>query len=605
MASVGCPGCGATCEVPPELLGRTGRCNTCGQRIRLATPMAELVDPQPELPQLDDLGELEPVGDLLAPDTSKTAARRPLAPVTAPPVEAPKRAKRAVAPRPSGLPKWLVAVVALIGLLGGSASGALMVKYLLPAEAPKPEVARPDDAPAPAPGPTPARPEPKPPEPTPPPPTPEPEPKPQPPDPKPAPVLAGPRAEIKLTGPVAAVHASGERFVVFQTVAGPLAVYDLTIGRPFFTVNGANPDDLVAVSRSKLYLGRAKDSQIAKFDLATGKADGQATFGGAAASLRHLAIGSASDGPLLIAMRVNESAYSIRLLDTENFALINYPIDDPSAPRLQTFPLNETSVPRFVAVSGDGRAVMLGNRYYTRADNRFVGGLLANTGSAQHLPTADARGFVGTRLYDDAGIPIEAGLPPGVSRRYLPASGGPFVVSAEYRVNDPGAVKLQLHMGADPNPLGPLPGGDEVAAWARADAGWVSKLHQRVAFVSDPPRLILCGPNSDTASAYPINLSTLLAQAGHDVCFTSTAAAEAYVGEAYSYRATTVSARGPVAFALEAGPPGMTVARDGVLSWPNPTAERLSHKVTLTATAGGKSVTQTFRLLVVQRPKGK
>lgn len=598
-ASVRCPGCGATCEVPAELLGRTGRCNTCGQRIRLATPTAELLDPSPDLPQLDDLGELEPVGDLLTAEPAKSATKRPLAPVVVPPAdEAPPHAKRVRSAPPRGTPKWLFAAVALVGLLGGSASGALAVRYLLPPNEPKPEVARPVDPPTPAPTPAPNPPEPKP-------PTPEPEPKPKPPEPKPAPALAGPKVEIKLPGPAAAVHASSERFVVFQTVAGPLAVYDAQLGRPFFTVNGANPDDLVAVSRSKLYLGRAKDSQIAKFDLATGKGDGQATFGGAAASLRHLAIGTAADGPLLVVMRVNESAYSIRLLDTENFALINYPIDDPSAPRLQTFPLNETSTPRFVAMSGDGRAVMLGNRYYTRADNRFTGGLLANTGSAQHLPTADARGFVGTRLYDDAGIPIEAALPPGVLRRYLPAAGGPFVVSAEYKVNDPGTVKLQLHLGADPNPLGPLPGGDEVAAWARGDAGWVSKLNQRVAFVSDPPRLILCGPNSDTASAYPINLSALLAQAGHDVCFTSTPPAEAYVGEAYSYRATAVSALGPVTFALEAGPPGLTVTRDGALSWPNPTAERLSHKVALTATAGGKSVTQAFRLLVVQRPKAK
>jgi hypothetical protein len=595
------------------LLGRTGRCNTCGRRIRLATPTAELIDPPPELPPLDDLGELEPVGDLLADVPAIPAATaQPLKPVEVTADEPDVRPKRTrVAAPPRGPSKAVFAAVALVGLLGGSAGGALGVKYLFPPQPLPPEETAKADPPPPVPQPTPAPtlaptpPAPEPPQPkanpaalAPKPPEPRPEPKPAAP--------AGPKVPIKLPGAVASVTAgAGGRYLVFQTVGGAVVVYDAVLGQPFFTLDGGAPEDLVAASRTTLYLGRARDSQIAKFELATGKADGQGTFEGGVAQLRHMAIGSASDGPLLVVLRAANGAHSTRLLDGDNFAILGYPIDDAADPQIRAFPLTTTTAPRWAGASADGRAVTLGNRFYARAADRYTGGLLPNTGTAQHLPTADAGAFVGTRLYDDGGIPIAADLPPGVLRRYLPAAAGPFVVSVEYRPADPASIKVWLHMGADPRPLAPLPGGEELAALAKDDAGWVSKLQQRVVFAPDPPRLVICPPGAE-AAVYPINLAPLLAQAGHDVAFTSTPPAEAQVGKAYRHRVTTVAARGPVRLALEVGPPGMTLTRDGVLTWPEPTADRKEYKVVVTATpADGRPATQAFKLLIARKPAEK
>src|SRR5687767_1378533 len=52
--SVKCPSCHASSAVPPEALGRTGRCNKCGARIRLATPVAERLDAPPPAAPADD-----------------------------------------------------------------------------------------------------------------------------------------------------------------------------------------------------------------------------------------------------------------------------------------------------------------------------------------------------------------------------------------------------------------------------------------------------------------------------------------------------------------------------------------------------------------------
>jgi len=40
----------------------------------------------------------------------------------------------------------------------------------------------------------------------------------------------------------------------------------------------------------------------------------------------------------------------------------------------------------------------------------------------------------------------------------------------------------------------------------------------------------------------------------------------------------------------------MTVTRDGVLTWPRPSGNRLSYEVMLVASAGGKKAIQSFRV---------
>ena len=117
----------------------------------------------------------------------------------------------------------------------------------------------------------------------------------------------------------------------------------------------------------------------------------------------------------------------------------------------------------------------------------------------------------------------------------------------------------------------------------------------------DPGQLIFCPPGAAAAQVYPIDLPGMLRAAGHDVVFTSTPPADAHPARAYSYRATAASAVGPVTFALQTGPPGMAVTRDGVLTWPRPSGDRPSHEVVLVASAGGKKATQPFRVLLPRK----
>jgi hypothetical protein len=435
-------------------------------------------------------------------------------------------------------------------------------------------------------------PEPKPPEPKP----PEPKPKPQ-----PAPVVAGPKVTLPFPAAVTSLTAGGGgRFIVFQTATGEVIVYDAHAARSIWTVRGGKPDDLIAVGRSKMFLGRAKDVQIARFDLMTGASEGSAKLEGVAASLLYMGIGSASDGPLVLVERTAANTCRIRLVDPETFATLSYPIDDPTAPTYRLFPLGLTGPPLWTSTGADGHVLMLGHRFYVRAEDKYRGGLLSSTGNVQHLPTTDGQGFVGTRMYSADGTRLPpAVLPPGTARRYLPAAGGPFVVSAEYTIDDPSKVKLFLHLGVDPKPLGELPGGAEVGAWAGTEAVWADKLHQRLIFAPDPGVLIFSQPGAASADVFPIDMRAFLSAAGRTVTFTSTPSVSARPGSAYTYRATALAGAGPVVFALEAGPPGMTMTRDGVLNWPRPGGDQLSVEVSVSATdpRGNKAV-QTFRLFL-------
>lgn len=596
--SVRCPGCEIACAVPPELLGRTGRCNQCGRRIRLAAPTAELLG-EAETPTAAYLPTVEESDEPVSLDT---------APAPAP--DDPPRPARPAAPKPGarrGPSVAVLAVLALVGLAGGSATGALLVKYLVPAERPAPEpIAATTDPPAPLP-PNPLPPEPKPPEPKPQPPEPKPPepkpPEPKPPEPKPpepAPAAAGPKRLVKLPAPAVAMTAgAGGRFLVFQA-AGQAIVYDAQLDRTAWTIR-ANPDDLVAATRTKLFFGRVKDAHLARFDLTTGAREAFATKG-AAATLRFLAAGPASDGPLVVVARTAADAYHVRLLDPNTLAELSAPIDGDAA-GARGFPFVEPVGPLSASVSADGRVVVLGNRYFARADDRYKAAVLPVPASAQHLPAPDGRAFVGTKLFAADGEPLPgAELPPGTLRRYVPAAAGTFVVSAEYKVLDPSVVKLALHLGTDPKPLGPLPGGEEVAAWAKAERAWVGKLHQHLVFVPEPPLLVFCPPGAESAQVFPIDLPALLAAGGQNLAFTSTPAAEFEPGRPYAYRATAAAVVGPVAFALEAGPPGLTVARGGALSWPQPPEGRAGHEVRIAATdARGNKVVQTFRLVPARR----
>ena len=535
--------CQVVCVVPPELLGRTGRCNKCSRRIRLTSPVAELLDEPMELPPVeaelafDTLpAELEPIADLPALESASPAARKPapeneddwpdspvlldgdegtpapaIRPAPSPPRAKPKPKRTKSDPVRRGPSKALLAVMAVVGLLGGGTGGALLLQYLTKPEPRNSEpevVANEPAAPTPQPNPNPAPPVPTPPtpEPTPPvtPPKPNPNPNPNPnPPPLPPPVVPEAKNTLKLPGAAITMTAGGGgRYVVFQMAdTGQLATFDAKANRIVWTLNGAKPDDLIAVSRQTLYIGKPKDARIERFDLATAVADKSVTMNDVGTTLKYLAIGSSSDGPL-VAVTQTGAQYFVRLYDPVTFAQLGVPVEDPTLPNVHSFPfMSPVLMPR-AAVSADGRAMTMGSRYFVRTDDKYKGKQVNGAGII--FPAPDGQAFIGSSFYSTDGVPAPP-RPGGFLHRYVPAANGSFVVSAEYKTADLGGMRLFLHYGNDPNPIGPLPGGELVGAWAKTDPGWTTKLHQRLILPARSGAVDLLATSADIAHTIPVD----------------------------------------------------------------------------------------------------
>jgi hypothetical protein len=406
---------------------------------------------------------------------------------------------------------------------------------------------------------------------------------------------------LKLPGPVATLTpGGGGRYVAFQIAqTGAIVLHDAKTGVNVWTLNGANPDDLIAVSRQKLYIGKLKDSRVDVINLANGGREGSANLNGAEASLKHLAIGSASDGPLLMITQGGANNYRVRLLDATTFAALSVPIDSPTLDVVRSFPFTATTIPPRVAMSADGRALTMDAQYLVRTDERYRGGKL--TGAGIVSPAPDGQAFFGTLLFNADGLRLALPVRPagGGVHRYFPTASGQFMYSVEYKNTDLANVKLFLHVGTDPNPLGPLPGGEEVGVWAKRDPTWSTKLHQRLVFLPDPGLVLFAPPGSDTVSVFPVDVGAMLRAEKRDLVFTSVAPSEVRAGRPYDYTATVTGTVGPVTFSLEAGPPGMQITKGGYLSWAAADPARPAYEVRIAARdADGRRAVQTFRLVV-------
>jgi hypothetical protein len=389
--------------------------------------------------------------------------------------------------------------------------------------------------------------------------------------------------------------AGGGRYLVYQLTNGELVIHDLKAGKVLGTLRGHAPDAIIAASRDRLFVGRREGGQVESYNLRGVKGAALVRGRGGAVELTHLAVGSASDGPLVMVVR-DATQTQIRLLDIDAFAELRLPVDDPALKPGATFPVSANLPPDRVAVSADGRTIMLSNRWLVLDGDRYKGGVMSTTG--WFAPTPDGLSFLGAGLYGASGQKLaEPALPAGRERRYFPAPGGPFVVSAEYSRSTPPTVKLFLHLGANPQPLGELPGSEAITEWAAADPQWVSQLAQRLVFVPDPGAIVFVPPDSDRARVFPVDLVAML-PAGRDVLFTSLPPAFLRFGRPYHYQLSAVARQGPVRFRLEDYPSAMMLNKDGLITWASPGGAR-PYDIRVSATDGaGHKVVQQFRLVL-------
>jgi hypothetical protein len=411
----------------------------------------------------------------------------------------------------------------------------------------------------------------------------------------PEPVGPRPLQPLNLDGPISDLYVGGGgRYLVFQQSAPrQFVVYDVAAAKVLSTVPAADQNGRVAVGREKMFVGRSSDGRIIRYDLRTGA---QELIGGPKPPerLNHIAIGSDSDGPLVTGSYSADNRYQARLYDTATLAPIEVPIDDPTrkdGPR--GFPFTNGTGAAHIAVSGDGRAISLSDRLYTRTATGYSAAPINPSSGLRPSPNGTA--LLGNSLWDENGQVIRF----DDIRTFwlLPAANGPFFVCVDYGRQP---VRLTLHADRETKPLGELPVPDDLTDLFQRNAVFPSELHRRLAFLPEPGLVVFVAPGSRKVQFLPVDLPALLAKAGRDVMFTSVPPAAVPKDRPYTYTATGITRDGArPKFELEAGPPGMTVTADGKLAWsPDAAFREPTADVRLIARAGDKQTVQQFRLFL-------
>lgn len=610
-----CPGCPTVFSIPEAVVGKIGHCRQCGCRFQLTPPLGVAVglsvEDEPE--SGDDEGPDAPVvidekatpGTRTQPlslddDEPPAPQKAPTRPARPNSLANPAPGSDRVRPPTSTRNPTLLIVLAL-GLFlllaaGTVAGGVFLVRSLVEqADATRPgeedaTAERPAENPAPPtppstvgasvqPGDTPGVANSR-------------------------PVERERERVLRLPGPVSmVVPGGGGRYLVLVVPSTQKAIlYDAVLGKAVREIQGVDETNLVAAGRQKLFIGRTADARLTLWDLRTARQEAVLTRP-RAQPLQYLAMGAASDGPLVMATHAF-NAGEVILLDPTTGRDLRYPVDDPSSRFGRAIPFRYTSSavlrPR---PSADGRVLAFGNGALVREGERFRG--LGVATSMPVLPSTDGLWLLNRDLFDNRGMPLAGENRPGFGRRFLPATSGPFSVAVEHNRFQEGAVKLALHLNGEGAPLGPLPGAAELAEWvAREPRTWLDKVDKHLFFIPDPGVLAYHPPGASLLHLLPVDLAGLLDKAGRLPQFTSLPPAEVFRGRAFEYQATGQGKAGALSFSLGAGPPGMVVTPDGRVTWtPDDSFPGFTASVKLVAREpGGREAVQTFQLLVSNTP---
>lgn len=402
--------------------------------------------------------------------------------------------------------------------------------------------------------------------------------------------------EVPLPGKVYdAVAAGGGRYWLFQ-FADPrqIALFDVNeakITRTAALAGGA----VVAAGMNKLFVAYPDAGVIVRYDLATLRKEVavKLPFDG---TVTNLAMGSASSGPLLVryTTRGKPDNSAVVFLDPTTFRLLELGYDPHGYPRPGYGP---------------------GWHYRADPDGRtFVGWAYTNGAPAREVLTVadsgiqkgglDEETFPGaggvllgkTRVW--AGGVVRVASPKGEFYR-VPSQSGPFYLgrSLAGRFDDAVPRPLELYGYWSDRPLAALKDVKLASPPPRVAPAENFDLDARHFFCPDASVLGVVTGADDKLTLYKLDIDALLAQSGGDYLFVTGRPPAAETGRPFRYPIAVKSKAGGVAFKLDTGPDGMTVAPDGAVAWAVP--KDWAEPVGVVARIADKSGQEVFHSFVL------
>ena len=410
------------------------------------------------------------------------------------------------------------------------------------------------------------------------------------------PVMARDQEEIKLPGPVSdiAVGAGGRILLLSIKSLKKLAIFDVNTAKVVRLMSLPSEDSLVTAGAEKFFIVSPGTSIIQRWDLATLERERTASVP-LASNMVSVAMGSRSNGPILAFVNIAEN---------NNFNSGRFVFFDPISFKVMTdyrqdnfFMRNRQNAPPQAEKSG-----MVYTPHFSSAEQRVQlraapNGDLFTAWSTQHSPAGfltfawkskktlefrydhtdvmfNVPGPDGSTLYTGtAGIINEEQKPTirdlAKDRRYLPSTAPNYFLGFQ-------GNKASLYATGNSSPLILIDDCKEFGATATdprvayndRDFLW----DKRVQFIAEANLLVTIPPEGGQMTLRRVNALELLKRSSVDYLFVeSTPPRMATKGNKFDYQIKARARRGGLKFELSSGPDGMTISKEGRLTWNVPT----------------------------------
>jgi hypothetical protein len=407
---------------------------------------------------------------------------------------------------------------------------------------------------------------------------------------------------------VAAVAAGGAgRFLVLHLPQQrKLALFDANEGRVvhYFPV----PEDRIAFAAGarKLMVGLPGAGAVQRWDLFTREREVTAPLPGGA-GLSAMAMGSASNGPLLIVQQQDRfGGAGMLFLDVATLKQVDYEWKGRGDGAFLRASADGTTFAMRNGVGGEPHTVttitLQGKQAVARESWGFGASILNPS-------------FDGKFIYSASGVfnqdLKEVGPKPDGNRLaspYLPAAHGNYYLRLDPKGGEQHGGSVSFFLEGQSQAVGRLDGVEGVMSEQVNYGGLRDKLShdQRVHFIPDAKLVVTIPGTNDQLILHRFDVEEALAKSGIDyLVVTSRPPATASRGSLYSYQLAVKSKKGGVKYRLDAGPEGMKVSPEGRLTWavPRDFADREAVVILTVSDAPGQEIFHTFKINLVAAGK--
>ncbi len=425
---------------------------------------------------------------------------------------------------------------------------------------------------------------------------------------KPA-TLADDKSEIKLPGNVSdACTGGGGRFLILHIADKRLlAVFDVNEAKVAKFLPLSADTVRFAAGMNKLIVAYPDQNILDRYDLTSFQKEGSGPCP-LDGTVRHLAMGSASAGPLLVdyAKKGTGGGTPVAYLDPATFREVDLPPENKSATLGGGEQMHFRAAPDGSAFGAWNTGQSPHGLHTVLFRGGWAKGHAIGDSAAHVVPGSDGTVFTGGGLYTADLKRLDKPRAGGPSGFFLPAAEGHLYLS------------FSMGDGRPPQFPGSWPGdeaklvaevrmpGDDRALHTFRDLGpfasdsWTKNdftNDKRIHFAPAARLLVTIPGGNDKLVLHKFDLEAQLAASGVDHLYVASRPPAAAPGRGYEYQMAVKSQKGGVKYRLDAGPPALTVSDAGKVTWAVPADLKAPQPVIIAVSdASGQEVVHSFEL---------